>query len=272
VGWFASWLTAAQYPYTLTQILKSSPAQAFDIVLQNLSQNLTQFDDGRAPEIAMRWQIVGMIVGLGAVALVYRLPRIRSFSAGFSRAETWLHLYNLGSIMLVMLLLYSVYDWRDYRVIAPHLLFTLLLFVAFRRRVWLIALIAVGLFTLPQAWPVYESGVRDHLRAQQTDYDVWRVRLADVIRYQPDVPNAWCNTILHSPAYFEPDRSIILLAMDGGFGLSWTADINPSNAPLKSRYLLLDDAFYERNAAYLHVEKLLDVTDGSLYLNLDSAC
>ena len=65
------------------------------------------------------------------------------------RAERRTHILNLGLIVLLVVMLYDVGGWRDYRIVAPHLLLSLLLLAACgRTRVVAVAVLA-GLLVTP---------------------------------------------------------------------------------------------------------------------------
>ena len=62
------------------------------------------------------------------------------------------------------------------------------------------------------------------------------------------------------------------MAVDGGMGLSSPLNETPK-LPFLSRYLMLDNAYYDTLSAELpNLERLLELPDGWLYHNPDSAC
>jgi hypothetical protein len=87
----------------------------------------------------------------------------------------------------------------------------------------------------------------------------------------PTLDSAWCNTVLCSDHYlFGPTST--LLAVDGGVGLSTPLFLEQYALPFRSRYLMLNDATYATLENQLHVQPLLVIPDGQLYLNLDADC
>jgi hypothetical protein len=269
-GWVSVSLTAAPYPSSITSTLgtiQSDPAAALSLMLENFLRNLALFNRGDGLEIALRWEIVVVVLVL-TLGVLFR--RVRQ---GLSQPEIALHLYSIGAILLLNLVFYNMAIWRDYRVMTPHLLLVLLLLVAYRRRTWLAALTIPGLLMLPQVWTRYEQRAAVYVEPQkQSSYYEWREKLGDVLIYDPDAPNAWCSSVLANRYYLEDDPGSTLLAIPGGFGLSFFLDFEDLALPPKSRYLLFDDGFFTQNASRFHVEPLLDVPGGRLYLNLDSMC
>ena len=102
-------------------------------------------------------------------------------------------------------------------------------------------------------------------------YYAWNAEIAKQMQYEPDVPNRWCNTLLHSHSYVWT-RTYVLLAVPAGIGLTTTFEQQNMPPPYKSRWLLFTDEEISQYAGSLDVVPLLDVPDGKLYYNHESAC
>jgi len=178
-----------------------------------------------------------------------------------------------GLVLITVFVIGAWYigDWRDFRHLAPSLLLSLVLLIAWRRYRLIGVVLLTTMLILPFAvqWSFFWSGL--HVNAdKRASYAVWQTRLAEQIRYQPDVLSAWCNTVTMSLPYVESE---IALALDAGMGMSiLLGDMEPMSTTLRARYLLLHEDESVVRIERLNVEWLLDVPDGALYLNLDAVC
>lgn len=90
--------------------------------------------------------------------------------------------------------------------------------------------------------------------------------------YDPDVNNAWCNTLFFSVRVYDGKS---LAALPGGIGLSFFYNADNPLLTFKSRYLLLSDDEYRIITSRDNAPKLTYLTDtriGKLYLNEDVDC
>lgn len=273
-GGFTQWMAA---PYTnfirrLLNTVRQSPGEALPLFVNHLIENTRLIFVGNWLEIAARLQILLLIVWIGLRWWRRRSPT--STRNKFLPAEAFFHLYNLSSIFVFNIVLYDMFDWRDYRVITPHLLMSLMLLVAFRRY-WVTGTIIVTMcLLLPSLITTYRTPEWYGNHASQdriARLHTWSAELAPVLQYQPEAESPWCNTLLYSSAYLF-SNSERLLAVPPGLGLSVILDESQLHFPLKSRYVLLDNDFYQRHASQLHLEPLVTLPDGMLSINMDSAC
>jgi hypothetical protein len=262
----------------LRPLLRDDLPLAIQRWLQKIGENLVLLPQGNPLEILQRAQYLLLLVAITGWG-IQRFWKRRSMAdqqsgdADGTGREIAFHLFNLGVILAFQLLLYDVFDWRDYRVLAPPLLLSLILLVV-RRRWLLVGMVVVSMMLfLPRAFEEYRSDAwygSYGLQAQHTTYVEWRATLSDTMQYRADAPSAWCNTVLHTFVYFQ--EPALLLAFQPGIGLSMILDEENLVFPLKSQYLLLDDGFYERHAEKLHTETLISVPYGHLYRNRDAPC
>jgi hypothetical protein len=260
----------APYPYRLNPVLRTlrtSIPGSLRMFAELVIDNLEAFNHGHAFEIVQRYQIL-LAIFLGAAAgLILRRNPARK--PALSGGEILFHLLNLGPVLLVNLLLYDMFDFRDWRAMAPHLLVTLLLLVAFWRMWVLVPLIALSLVALPQFMDQYKTmGDEATSTYERASYTAFEDILARHIHYESD-QDAWCNTLLVPVGLDFPYE---LTAVPPGIGLSFAFSIERVDLPVKSRYLLLDDPTYEVWQRRLNVDRLDTTTLGSLYLNLDADC
>jgi hypothetical protein len=278
-------LIAAPYPYTYSAIfasLPSDPVESLRLALGLMSANFAMIGTGHPLEIHLR-SLVFLLTGLLALAVLYQMIHTKSAepaAAGSKfpapplsvKSELLLHLYQLVAIFGLALLLYDFFDWRDFRVLAPHLLFTLSLALLLRRR-WLFGFtIAMMIPVLPAALETFSQWSAEHFQADhQAQFVEWQAKWQTTATYQPDAASPWCNTVLLTLPYMYYNTAIAL-AVDAGMGLSIVLNGADQAFPPKSRYLLLDDEFFVRHQDRLNVTRLTDAPGGALYLNHESAC
>ena len=164
-------------------------------------------------------------------------------------------------------MLFDVGWWRDYRVVAPHLLLSLLLLVACgRTRVVAVAVLAGLLFT-----PSFLTDYKEKASRQFTDdrarIDAFAEQTAGTLVYRPQ-SDPWCNTILL------PQRSAFLpesLAIPAGIGISFYFD-NTSPSELKSSYVMVDDESRKDLTEAFDLQFASTTAIGDLYRNAGISC
>lgn len=269
-------LTSAPFPGVLSNVMtqfRASPQAGLTSLGDNMALNLSRIGQGDDLEIRMR-QIIGVLavacvgcIGIGLARWKKAAPETRTYLKLYS-----LCLLVLGTISLFVIMIYDMKDWRDFRLFAPPLLLVLTLLILFKRRLLAALVLVVLALQVPYALNIYDIWTGYHLDAPKRQQFVdWQEPLKTALAYNPDAPNPWCNTVLHS-AYYIFGPTSVLLAVDPGIGLSSPLLEGQYRFPPKSRYLMLDTDTYTNLAAKLHVEPLLDIPGGKLYRNLDAPC
>lgn len=244
-----------------------------------IRDNLMLFNIGHPLWIVLRYQtLIGGLTALGGLIIALwrnRRDAIQQWFVGRDQLfwERVFHAINLLGIIAANIILYDVLDWRDYRVIRPHMLVSALLLIAFQRYRWVILLIMSNLLFLlpfdgnfPTAWRELNEGNYTTLRQPLIADDV-----SQLLVYDASAPSGWCNTLLVIPTdlIFELDVRTI----PAGIGLSLTnQNFDSITLPPKSQYLLLDDDMYDKMKDELRLEHLLKMPTGALYKNLDADC
>jgi hypothetical protein len=268
------WLSAP-YPYNFTTrllpILAASPVEGLSIGLQQFIGNLRRLTLGEPLEIVQRFQIILLIVALlvGRATASRALVRARKRLFGESRlpaGEANFHLVNLGLLLLLNLVLYDIFAWRDYRVLAPHLLLSALLLIAFRRLRLAGLLIASGALLLPAFVTTYRDLHRVHFTADRAEIAAFASTIEAHVHYRPGAPSAWCNTILAD------DLPPLLLGVPPGVGFSVDSTMALVSLPPRSRYLLLKPENAARAAEAAPLRRLESVPERGLYLNETAEC
>jgi hypothetical protein len=279
---FSGWLTQlmaapdVKFVQSLLAVVRNFPLGSIPVLGLKVIDNIQNAVTGHPIEIHNR---VMLFLLLGSLAVAWLSQRVRQKNivtpqSGLSQPEVLFHLYNIGVILVFNLILYDTYDWRDYRVMTPHLLLSLLLLVACQRyRLLAVLLVAMSLI-LPLLPATYRSPewYGNHANTgRQVAIRQWSDQFADIMVYQPHAKSPWCNTVLHTPYYlFVPIET--LLAIPPGIGISAVLDEASLVFPLKSRYVLLENAFYEQYADQLNLQPLLPVPNGMLSLNQAADC
>ncbi len=279
---FSAWLTQlmaapdVKFVQSLLEVVRHFPLGSIPILGLKITNNIQAGLAGHPLEIHNRAMLF-LFIGLLLAAWLWQKNRKNNSpiaTSALSQQEVLLHLYNIGVILVFNLILYDIFDWRDYRVTTPHLLMSLFLLVACRRY----RLVGVMIVALALVLPIIPATYRspewygNHVNHDRdTAIDAWSEQLMSVMSYDATTTSPWCNTVLHTPYFlFVPIE--VLLAVPPGIGVSAILDEDSLQFPLKSRYLFLEDDFYQRYADKLHLEPLLPVPNGMLWLNKDAAC
>jgi hypothetical protein len=206
-------------------------------------------------------QFVVLFVGL---IVVWR-GRVRA--ARRSGENFGFHIYNLTIILMLSLFFYRSSGY--YRIFAIHLLVTLLLLIGFKHYRLVGIFIIIGLIGAPVFFNNYK-GQHDfsfHPERDAVKLDSMRATFEQEMVYKPDASNAWCNTVLIPTQFL--DYHVLAVPAKIGISFLWFGDVN---FPLKSHYLLFDEATYQDMRNRLRIEPLAVVSDATLYRNLDSGC
>ena len=218
----------------------------------------------------LRYQVLGIVLWMTGLAF-----RRRGNDAGQGApgrppcrgAERRTHVLNLSLIVLLVLMLWHVGLWMDYRVVAPHLLLSLLLLAACGRGRVVAVMVLAGLLLTPSFLAAYGVLATRQFTDEQARFDAFARQTAGTLVYQAqDEP--WCNTILI------PFRTAFLpesLAIPAGIGISFDFDI-ASRSELKSRYVMVDDESRESLTEAFDLQFASTTAIGDLYRNVGMSC
>lgn len=206
-----------------------------------------------------------------AVAIVITIVWLRRRS-GAQRSAPLAHVavgtIAMATALALMLVLYTLTNWAEHRVLSAFLLFAVLVCASAPGRSAALLVSALLASNLVTAKPFLDS-----FTGERSDNFVWDRRgsyeLADAldgrIAYHRG-ESRWCNTLLTSQ--YPPH----LMVVPAGIGLSVVREPNEMRLPPHSHYLLLDEAARADFSGPIHVQPLATLPYGTLYLNLDSGC
>jgi hypothetical protein len=207
------------------------------------------------------------LVVLSAGTLVYGLARRRWRLA----VEGGIHAYNLIGIVAASLLLYLIGTWGDYRVIAVHIMVSIMLLIACKRY-WIVALfIAANLVCLSYFIYTYDDLIASKFHQNHRQIETFGDVARQYIAYEPDAPSPWCNTVLFRIYNYLPE----LLELPEGIGQTTYYNADDPKLTYKSQYLWISEQDYGLIHARPNpprLQLLATTAGGALYRNLEADC
>lgn len=278
-GLFAlyGWLAAPYPAYVVSRAVHATdPGRAWAALTAFVGSNVAGFFHPRFTtnaEVLDAFQrlVVGALIGVSGVRLARAAwARRKGRAPAGETAFDLFHLLNLAGVVALCLLLLPVRELKDYRPIAPHLLLSLLVYVlAARRRIPLLAAAAYAALVVVflNAYHAYNfahfnyAGKGSYLRARA----IFQRDVAD--RVAPDPAGGpWENTLLVE----WPTYNMHLLAIDRKIGVSRVFDWDRVRYPIRSKYVFITRATYDRVGSRMRLRPLSEGPFGGLYLNLDN--
>lgn len=232
-------------------------------------------------ETVQRYQIL-LLIGIAAAQLLrYARKPLTEKTASIS-AQMGFHLANIGSIVgaAIIMLAVASNSWESYRILAPHLLLTILLLVINGQLPKLLVtfcLMNLMLMANGTLYTDYQTLVAPAFNTEgfQTRFESFQKDLENVLLYDASTSNAWCNTLLTNVIGFK-EHTPEIMAIPPGIGITlrfpeaWPE--NYSTTPPKSQYLLLPADGHEPLIDTLNLEQLAETSYGNLYRNPHSGC
>ncbi len=251
------------------EALRSSPLEGLRLIMTWLTGNLAHvFSLASWVNTGFRVQAAGLI--LYFAFRLWRALRGEGEEPGAQARQAAFHLLNLLPLSLALLTIYFVE--MDARVLGAHVLLSLALMARFANIRPLLAVLALNLLVFPSFLGEFKTWRGSYAYDAQHLTESRQI-LRQYVAYQADAPSPWCNTLLVSAEYY----SAQLLATPAGVGATfiWPGRSRTMEMPLKSAYLVLDDAKFERfqRMRDFHAEYLTTLPHGGkLYRNLNSLC
>jgi hypothetical protein len=173
------------------------------------------------------------------------------------------HVLNLVAITTVLTLFYEISPaWRDFRVLAPHLLLSLVICVlAFPPRL-VAAYLAVALLLGPAFVGKYQSFHGARLTMNRASYSAFARSTQPPLDFDPE-GGAWDNSLLVSDETMGPH----LVGLPAGIGINLVLSRFPE--PIKSKHVMLTFRDYQELGSRARLEPVQATPFGILFLNLD---
>lgn len=262
---FAFALYSAPYPDSfvsgLLAILSSSSADAFKHFASHLASNLEGYFSLHDPFVAEKSLRIQFVVAAIFGTIIH--SGFRKFNN--YRFESLIHICNLLIPFAFVIALYDVGDWRDYRVMAPHILFSWALFSARKKTLPCMIMLAISLLTIPAFSGTYKQLHTGHFQKDAQSATMVREDFPSIIRYRKDV-SPWGNSILVDISSLQP----FLVGLPAGIGINAVIDWNRIRYPLKSEFVLIEPEIYSQISYKVRLRPIVSGNHGTLYLNLDS--
>lgn len=266
-----NWLTAP-YP-NFSSDLRLAAGQSLGagihLFFSHLKGNLILLLLQGAPlERSMRYQVL-IVLALALGLLAYGVYRRRHDGSKPGKLDvlSLFHVLNLAPVLLFILTLYDVFDWRDFRMFAPHLLLSILLTIPFIPRhltrpwagqhLFVYVPLALNLLLTISFLLTFQSFHAAHFASDARP----RTHLASLVTYQPGA-QAWHNTVLVDGANYTAQ----LMDLPPGIGVSTILAPGELKQPIKSRYLLVSDATMKQLGNPPGWELLGTTPTGNLYV------
>jgi hypothetical protein len=255
----------APYPTfvaTLIADAKTNPYYAYAEFAQYFSHGMYLFlaaSWGETIEVAQRYEVTALVLAILVAILLRKAVNLQSHAFAA---------FNLVIISLLTIGFYEIRWFRDYRVIAPHLLLSLLVLLSGGAYRWVLYIACIQLTFLVPFYNYFSTSNQDRFAIQGAAIAKDREIIEKYVKYTP-AECAWDNTILIA----EGSYIYTLVAIPPGIGVSWILtqrDANPRPIPPRSRYLLMGGGHSDAvPPEKVHLRHLVHTDSGELYLNLD---
>jgi hypothetical protein len=252
---------AAPYPNFASELLQAfsfSFMQGAALLIEHAGTGLGDFfDRWQSPLwLMLRIQMLVTIVWAG-----FLIRGKANGQEGFR--EGLVVMANSGLIIVLAIVLYDIFGWRDFRLFAPPLLLASLVFIA-RRRFALVGLLLAGnLLVAPNFFEAYGGRFSyDRYSGGSAKAEAFANEISPVVQYDSE-GEGWENTILIPKSFlFDP----VLAGIPPGIGISWF-EASARLGRVKSRYLLLDSQGRLQLGHQPGLKYLRETSLGGLYVN-----
>jgi hypothetical protein len=262
---FAYKLYSAPFPSSFVSsfliVLSSSPTEAFKYFVNHLASNLAVYlslQNTFVTEYLLRIQFIA--AAIFGIIIYFRFQKSDNH-----QLESVLHISNLLIPFALIIAFYDVGDWRDYRILAPHVLFSLALFLAQKKMLPCMTMLAISILTIPSFSEIYWKFHQDHFQNEMQKLQLNRANLSALLHYRKDV-SPWGNSLLMDVKLIQP----FLVNLPAGFGINTVMDWNRIQYPLKSEYVLIQQEIYSQISNKVRFRPIVSSDNRTLYLNLDS--
>jgi hypothetical protein len=216
-------------------------------------------------ETLLRYQTLLLVAVVAALAII-ALKRNHGWRGAFARQDRFVflfHLANLGGIISVLILFYDIFDDRDYRTLAPHVLLSMCVMIVdgrFLKLLW--AIVISNCFFFKFMLILFDFTHSHNFLEDDQSIRRFQSEIAGVIRYTHGA-SAWENTLLFAPG---AGNYRDCLGLPSGIGLSDCTLWEALPSPPKSRYIITDR--YRQWGDSVKLRPLKMTSYGMLFENL----
>jgi hypothetical protein len=252
---------AAPYPNFAGYLLRAFGRSFVDGVILLSEHAWFSLGDFFDPDHRLLWLMLRLQMLVSVFWAGFLLWRHRDVQE-YSR-ECSVVIASSGSLIVLTILLYDVSDWRDFRLFAPALLLSMLIFID-RRRLFLVGVLLTGnLAVLPDFIAAHETIFTQGRFSENRDrLNEFVQQISPVIQFD-DQKDGWGNTILvQRRVAIDP----LVIGIPEGIGISWfkSAEGLPR---VRSRYAILDPHSYQILSRRTKLEFVERTVLGDLYVN-----
>jgi hypothetical protein len=247
--------------HAVTEALTEEPARVPAMVIGSTVRNLEAwfgFGEDKPPEVVFRY-FTALLIGILLVRCTVWRPDASAAADALEAA-----LLAVAPVFAFTVLIGDVESWRDFRLIAPHVLVALLLLVSHTR--WERWLWAGTLVLLPLYYRQFIEFHEGRFTGDRDAIAAMREATATVIPFVPDA-SPWSNTVAVSADLLQ----FPLLGVPRGIGISYVADWLNHTSDVRSAYVLLHPADRMEAEKVVKLEPLVETPLGTLYRNAGPA-
>jgi hypothetical protein len=245
----------------LISALREAPSRVPALVLDSAARNLRAWftiGEDQPSEVVFRY-FTALLVAVLFVRCTFARPRAPAHADSLDAA-----LLTVAPVLGITLLIGDVESWRDFRLMAPHVLVALLLLAAHTR--WERWIWAGSLVLAPIYYQQFVEFHEERFTSDAAPIAAMRNATAGVIRFRPGAP-PWTNTVAVSAELLR----FPLLGLPRGIGVSYVVDWLDHAADVRSAYVLLHPADRQEADMIVRLEPVVETPIGTLYRNAGPA-
>ncbi|MBL9125177.1 MAG: hypothetical protein JNG90_16185 [Planctomycetaceae bacterium] len=229
-------------------------------------------------QLGLRYQVV-LITAAGCYHLLSRQqprldaglddgesPEALADAATARRAFGFVAL-NMLSILAFVISFYDIFDWRDYRVVAPHLFVSVLVLAGIGARNWLPGYAVLAVLTAGFALPQFAEFHRPRVDFDQAKIAEFADEMNQLVPFDPQA-SPWDNTIV---IHMDHVNTPLVAGIPPGVGLAPVLAWRDQALPPRSRWLILKPQDLAQIALPPVLEKVAETRLGDLYRRADAS-
>lgn len=283
----SSW--ASFYPNVMAGCMQELAAgeygTAFWLLVENVRYNFGFVHKGSLLEIAQRYEVLLLFAATAATDVLILVKHARDERLVYRWQNAmfpFFHVFNLGTIFVFNAVFYDMYNWRDYRLFAPYIIMTVLVFIASGRNIWVVkVVIIVNILLFSFFWDEY-TFIHEPNFTTQPNITELREDFNNLLHYE-EGQDPWCNSLLWAASFSDthfglfpaipPGIGISFITKDKYLEFPWKARYARDIAlPLKSKYVVIDPYKKVLPKGVTGLRYLGDAPPYKVYVNRYAGC